>query len=160
LGLPFAAGQRILASDLNLATQQAAWTSYTPTWTSSATQPAIANGTIVGYYAKVGRLVTAKILVQTGSLSTYGTGFYSFSLPFAAATTSIPNGAFAHSGAISVQNNGGTFYAANAIILQSSPSVTNGILNANGNFLGATVPVTFTGANTQFQCTVTYESTL
>lgn len=138
---------------------QAPWTSYTPAWTSSGTAPAIGNGTIVGSYAKIGRIVIAKIMVETGSSTTYGTGFYSFSLPFTAATTGIPSGGFAHTGALSVQNNGGIFYTANAVVLQSTPTVVNGLLNANANFLGATVPVTFTGANTMFQCTITYEST-
>jgi len=138
---------------------QGAWTQYTPAWTSSGTAPAIGNGVRIGYYSKVGRIVTAKIFIQTGSTSTYGTGFYSFSLPFTAAVTGVSAGAFAHSGVISAQNNGGIFYTANAVVLQSTPTVVNGVLAANANFLGATTPVTFTGANTQFQTTITYEST-
>ncbi|MFI8294430.1 hypothetical protein ACIGCZ_00635 [Streptomyces nigra] len=63
----------------------AAWTSYTPTWTSSGTAPALGNGTILGRYMKIGRTVICHINMTTGSTSTYGTGNYSFSLPVQAA---------------------------------------------------------------------------
>jgi len=160
LGIPFAAGQRILASDLNLATQQAAWTSYTPAWTSNGTAPALGNGTIIGYYAKVGRLVTAKIEMNSGSTTTFGTGYYSWSLPFTAAVTSVPTNQFAHSGSIALSTSGSAvFYTSTAFISQGSPAVVNGLVNGSGNFLGATNPATFSGSGVQFCITITYEST-
>jgi hypothetical protein len=73
------AGELIRASDAI----QDAWTSYTPSWTSSGTAPALGNGTLTGEYQQVGDLVYVKIVWQAGSTTTYGTGTYRFSLPVA-----------------------------------------------------------------------------
>lgn len=61
--------------------------SYTPTWGSTGTAPAIGNGSIKGTYIKVGRLVQAWILHTNGSTTTYGTGALHWSLPFSQAST-------------------------------------------------------------------------
>lgn len=161
MSLPFTAGQRLLAADLNTATQQAAWTAYTPTWTSTGTAPVLGVGaTLVGYYAKVGRLVTAKVSLTTGGSTTYGTGNYEFSLPFTAATTGLAGGAFAHNGSWAIYNVGNvTFYSGTAVILQGIPAQIIGLVNASANYLGATNPTTLSGSGTQFTCTITYEST-
>lgn len=63
----------------------AAWTTYTPTWTSS-TAPSLGNGTLVGRYMKIGRTVFVVIHLTTGSTTTYGSGSYNWSLPFTAAS--------------------------------------------------------------------------
>ncbi|MFI9344918.1 hypothetical protein ACIG0D_27185 [Streptomyces sp. NPDC052773] len=63
----------------------AAWTSYTPTWTSS-TAPSLGNGTLVGRYMKIGRTVFVVIHLTTGSTTTYGSGSYNWSLPVTAAS--------------------------------------------------------------------------
>lgn len=63
-----------------------AWTSYTPTWTSSGTAPAIGNGSLTGDYMRAGALVIFRIVLTMGGTTTYGTGTYSLSLPVAAAT--------------------------------------------------------------------------
>jgi hypothetical protein len=160
LAVPFTAGQRVLASDLNTATQQAAWTSYTPTWTSTGTAPVLGNGTLVGYYAKVGRLVTVKISLSSGSSTTFGTGNYIFSLPLSAAVTGLATGALAHAGAWGLYNaSNATFYIATAAIQQGTPGQVIGLVNASANFLGATNPTTFSTAGCQLTCTITYEST-
>ena len=158
MGVPFLAGQRLTAADLNTATQQSAWTSYTPLWTSSGTAPALGNGTIVGYYAKAGRLVTAKIAMEGGSTTTFGTGSYSFSLPFTAAVTGIAANNFAHTGTWATANSGVAYYVIGAIITQSAPTVVQGIVSSTANFFGATAPASW-NAGSQFVCTVTYEST-
>jgi hypothetical protein len=80
VGVPFLAGQRVLASDLNTATQQGAWTVYTPTFSGT-----LNNGLIIGSYAKVGRMVTARAQVLWGSTTTLATSF-GVTLPFAAIT--------------------------------------------------------------------------
>ena len=64
-----------------------AWTSYTPTWTASGSNPSLGNGVLVGRYSKVGRVVTVHINLIPGSTTTYGSGNYSWALPFAAANT-------------------------------------------------------------------------
>ncbi|MGW1158421.1 hypothetical protein ACWD5Q_06510 [Streptomyces sp. NPDC002513] len=66
-----------------------AWTVYTPAWTASTTNPVIGNGTITGRYMKVGRTVYCHINVTAGSTTTFGSGNYSFSLPFAAANNNV-----------------------------------------------------------------------
>ncbi|MFF1297916.1 MULTISPECIES: hypothetical protein [unclassified Streptomyces] len=66
-----------------------AWTTYTPTWTSTGTAPVLNNGTLTGRYMKIGRNVLIEINLIAGSSTTFGTGNYSFSLPFQAATTGL-----------------------------------------------------------------------
>lgn len=63
----------------------AVWTSFTPTWTSNGTAPALGNGTLTGRSMKFGRTVVCHINLTTGSTTTYGTGDYSWSIPFTSA---------------------------------------------------------------------------
>ena len=58
-----------------------AWTTYTPAWTSSGTQPAVGNGTASGRYIVVGKFAVVEAGVRFGSTSTYGTGAYFLSVP-------------------------------------------------------------------------------
>lgn len=60
------------------------WSSYTPSWTGSVTNPVIGNGTLTGAYTQVGKLVTFRVVGTTGSSTTFGSGAYSISLPVAA----------------------------------------------------------------------------
>ena len=160
MSLPITAGQRVLAADLAALTQQAAWTSYTPVWTSSGTAPAKGNGTLVGYYAKVGRLVTVKIEFNSGSTTTFGTGFYTWTLPLPAAVNGVPTNQIAHCGSMAMSASGSTtFYTATSFISQGSPGNVNALINGSANFMGATNPATWSGTGVQFQITITYEST-
>jgi hypothetical protein len=70
-------------------------TDYTPTWTSTGTQPAIGNGTVVGSYFQVGCMVWFYLKITLGGTSTVGTGNYLFSLPVApgGANTQVGSGA-------------------------------------------------------------------
>ncbi|MGW7239743.1 hypothetical protein [Streptomyces sp. NPDC054804] len=58
-----------------------AWTSYTPTFGSSGTAPALGNGTLVGQYMKIGRTVVVSLVLTVGSTTTFGSGNLNFSLP-------------------------------------------------------------------------------
>lgn len=62
------------------------WTTYTPSWTSSGTTPAIGNGTLAGRYRRStgSDLVIAEVRVLWGTTTTNGTGVFFFSLPFTA----------------------------------------------------------------------------
>lgn len=62
-------------------------TSYTPTWTSSGTQPAIGDGTLSGAYTRIGKLVAFRFSMIAGASTTFGTGSWAFALP---ATISVP----------------------------------------------------------------------
>jgi hypothetical protein len=60
---------------------QAAWTTYTPNWTATTTNPTIGNGTLAGRYMQVGKTITFSIQITWGSTSTVGSGRWIFSLP-------------------------------------------------------------------------------
>lgn len=58
------------------------WLPYTPVWTSAGTQPTLGNGTLTGFYIKMGRTIHFRISLLMGSTTTFGTGDYTLSLPF------------------------------------------------------------------------------
>lgn len=78
-----AAGDDVKAADVNAL--EPIWTSYTPTWGGSVSNPSVGNGSITGSYAKVGKLVHVRIALVIGSTSTGGSGRWTFTLPFAPA---------------------------------------------------------------------------
>lgn len=132
----------------------AAWTAYTPTWTSSGTAPNIQNGTITGRYQKYGRTVLCEINMVAGSTTTYGSGNYNWSLPFTAANAGISVvgtaqllGVARWNGAIVISPNAGNCSA-------FLPVASN---DTRTNFMTATVPETL-AANAQVRLAFTYES--
>lgn len=80
-GAPLTAAQ--LNTDVrdNLKAIGDAWTDYVPAWTGTITNPVIGNGTIVGAYLEVGKLVFYSIVITIGSTTTVGSGTYILSLP-------------------------------------------------------------------------------
>jgi hypothetical protein len=60
------------------------WSSFTPTWGSDGTAPAIGNGTLTGAYQQIGTLIVARFRMILGSTSTVGTGNYNWLLPVSA----------------------------------------------------------------------------
>jgi hypothetical protein len=65
----------------------AAWETYTPTFTTTGTAPALGNGTLTGRYCRINKLVVAQIFFAYGSTTTSGTGSFLFSLPLTNTTT-------------------------------------------------------------------------
>jgi hypothetical protein len=61
-----------------------AWSSYSPTWTASVTNPVLNNGTIDGRYKQVGKTVHFYINILMGSTTTFGAGDWRVSLPITA----------------------------------------------------------------------------
>jgi hypothetical protein len=59
-----------------------AWTTYTPTWTASTTNPTIGNGTLEGRYIELGSAVFGEVRIVAGSTTNRGSGTYAISLPF------------------------------------------------------------------------------
>lgn len=57
------------------------WTSYTPSWTGSGSNPAIGNGTLVGRWKRKGDDIIGNIRIVMGSTTTYGTGTYIWTIP-------------------------------------------------------------------------------
>jgi hypothetical protein len=76
-----------------------AWTSWTPTWTTStgAHTPSWGNATVDCRYTKLGRLVIYSMNIAFGSTTNFGSGVvaadnWTFSLPVTAAATNYPIG--------------------------------------------------------------------
>jgi hypothetical protein len=59
-------------------------TAYSPTWEGSSSNPAIGNGTIEAKYIQIGKVVTVFLTVTMGTTTTYGSGFWTFTLPVTA----------------------------------------------------------------------------
>lgn len=59
----------------------AAWTSYTPAWTASTSNPSIGNGTLAGAYTTRGKIGFASIELVYNTTTNAGSGVYSFGLP-------------------------------------------------------------------------------
>lgn len=55
------------------------WANFTPTWSAVTTPPSIGNGSIVGRYKKIGRVVHITIRLTWGSSTSGGTGNWQFS---------------------------------------------------------------------------------
>lgn len=60
---------------------------FTPTWSSSGTQPVLSNGTLTGKYVRLGKLILFTISLTAGSSTTFGTGRFEFLLPVTAGFT-------------------------------------------------------------------------
>lgn len=60
--------------------------SYTPAWTGSTTNPVIGNGTLVGRYTRVNKLVWFTVHIIAGSTTTFGSGTYNVTLPVTMST--------------------------------------------------------------------------
>lgn len=91
----FAAGAVLTAAQLNaqvVGNMKAIgdpWTSFTPTWTASTTNPTVGNGSLQGFYMQAGKLVHFRIRVTFGSTSTVGSGTYFWTLPVSSVSTHI-----------------------------------------------------------------------
>ena len=80
--------EALKSSDLNaqvrdFVTAFGAGQSYT--WGAVTTNPAIGNGTIVGAYTQIQKLVYFRIAITAGSTTTFGSGAYTLTLPVAPA---------------------------------------------------------------------------
>lgn len=159
MAYPWSAHDILTASDLNAAigtgivsTGLGAWTSYTPTWSSTGTGPAIGNGSIAGAYIKIGRLVIFKILMVAGSTSTYGTGIYTWTMPDTADT------AFSNmwtGGCVIRDASPATFYFRHLVI---TGGTTFQAYSEAGTAVGPTSPMTWTTSD-RIQIQGVYEST-
>ncbi|MFI8962043.1 hypothetical protein ACIGO8_08000 [Streptomyces sp. NPDC053493] len=132
----------------------AAWTSYTPTWTASTTNPVLGNGSLTGVYMKVGRTCHVQVELSCGTTTTYGSGNWSLGLPF----TSTNSGGLR----IGVAQASGSIRAAGQVTVNTSASTFGLWFPATGsvsNLSAATATVPYTWASTNFlRCSFTYET--
>jgi hypothetical protein len=80
------ANNAIINTDLTVNTQNwsSEWSTYSPSWTASSSNPAIGNGTIVGRYKQTGKTVQVYARVAMGNTTTFGSGTWRISLPVTA----------------------------------------------------------------------------
>ena len=67
---------------------QAAWTvdgrASSVIWTAVTTNPVLGNGTLTSRYMRIGKTFDWQVLITMGSTTTFGTGSWQLTLPFAA----------------------------------------------------------------------------
>jgi hypothetical protein len=85
-------------------------------WTAVTTNPAIGNGTLEGYWKAAGRTMFVKTRMIAGSTTTFGNGFYNFSLPLS--STRVSSSVAMESAAGNILNSG-TRYALASFIRTS-----------------------------------------
>lgn len=127
--------------------------SYAPAWQGATTNPNIGNGTITGFYSRVGDIVTVSIRLLMGSTTTYGSGAWSFGLPF-----SIRSGVMAGFMAYLRDASASVNYHRIAIIAGPNAIVQafRGLADAtNSNAMNATTPFTWANGD-EIRITGTY----
>ena len=135
-----------------------AWTAYTATVTAATTNPTLGTGsTNAGYYAQIGKVVTARFKIQFGSSGVAaGSGAYFVALPVAAATAQVGitagNGYGYDSSTASLS--AFTAFCDNANRLAF---LFNTTLNGAYGVLGAASPWTW-AASDYFECAFSYEA--
>ncbi|MBC3989326.1 hypothetical protein H8N00_10625 [Streptomyces sp. AC563] len=131
-----------------------AWTTYTPTWTGTSSNPSVGNGNLIGRYLKVGRTVTVHVNLVPGSTSTYGAGNYNFTLPATAANSGCTYMGNAH--LLGGARWGGQWLVSpNAT--QAGPTFPAGTADTRVALMSPTAPETL-AAGAQLRMTVTYEA--
>lgn len=130
-------------------TAPGAWTTFATAWSSqSSPQPALGNGTLTMKYTKIGRLVIVKMTLQTGSITTYGTSAWQFTLPFTAADATNCVGAANISAAPNT-------YTGIAGLISTTQA---GFVFASNQYVSSTNPLTWASGQ-QLNATFSYEST-
>jgi hypothetical protein len=131
------------------------WTAYTPLWTGSTTNPVIGNGTLAGRYALIGKTVHFIVFTLTGSTTTYGSGYWIWTLPLA--VSAVPaSGRWGTHFTVGILNASGT---------GSAPAMTYGLtattvyaVSSVAGLVGPTIPITF-NAGCSLAIRGTYETT-
>lgn len=127
------------------------WTTYTPSWVGSVTNPVVGNGTLLGRYMKVNKIVFVDVYLLAGSTTTYGSGSYTFALPpFAAADI---NGQTGHA----MLYHAGGLETVGSILLPTTATFTARAisLGTGPGMITPTLPFTWAN-NDQFRATFFY----
>ncbi len=116
------------------------WTSYTPTWTASTSNPVIGNGSISGRYRRAlnSDLVQFQLRILMGGSTTYGTGIYRVTYPSSPAPSATALNFLAPTGYAYDSSSGGTY-----TIVGKSESTYMVIGSGNGNVATPTAPFTW-----------------
>lgn len=127
---------------------------YTPAWTSSGSAPSIGNGTLAGYYVKIGQMVWATVTLVFGNTSSAGTGVYSFTLPFTGMT--LTSGVRIVGDAIIYDDSATTPYIGAASFGSGATTFTIQT-HSNTTMVGAASPMAFTTLD-YIQITIVYRA--
>lgn len=79
----------VVAVETTLGTNAGAVKPYSPVITASVTDPTLGNGSLLGHYITIGKLVIAGIYWWFGTTTDKGSGTYYFSLPVTAASAQV-----------------------------------------------------------------------
>lgn len=151
------------AANVSSTLDSIAWQTYTPIWAASTANPSIGNGSIRGRYMRLGKMVHVQAWVGPGSTTTFGTGFYSISLPIAAKDGwfSGSGNPFGMGGGVALFNDtspgniaGGTAFLWD--VGSGTPDWRIRMLSDAGSTISNTVPWTWANGD-DFQVDVWYE---
>jgi len=143
-----AVNNTVLTVDSSTATglkYSADYTAYTPSWTASGTAPVLGNGSLTGRYLLVGKICYVQMFFAAGSTTTFGSGEWRFSLPFASNALDASASGFPLSGYL--EDAGVAGYQGLAA-RKSGGAQSFAIFYNSANFTGPTTP--FTWANGDF----------
>jgi len=87
------------------------WQAYTVSWIASTTNPSIGNGTLVGRYTQIGKTIMGNIFIKMGSTTTFGSGYWRFSLPKISASSNMQ-----YMGHFAILDSGTCFYVGAILI--------------------------------------------
>lgn len=124
------------------------WQTFATVWTGSVTNPSLGNGTLSMKYMKIGKGLFVRIHLFTGSTTTYGSGYWNFSMPYSTAVNNVPLGS-------AVADIGGTYSYGTSFVVGS---LANAIFGSAGNLAGATSPGTWV-ANSVLDMSFFFETT-
>lgn len=129
------------------------WQAYTPAWTTGGVAPVLGNGTLQGFWKRIGKTCHIRIRFLAGGTTTFGTGAWFFSLPF----TSVNVGQAEWYG--TSKHNNGASTKLNAVVPVVVANVaTVALLNAaDGSAVTNTSPAAWAAADA-FQINFTFET--
>jgi hypothetical protein len=128
-------------------------TTYTPAWTGSGSNPAIVNGVLTGTWSRNGDIVKVIVYIACGSSTTYGSGTYSISLPFAA-TSSLYYG---FGSAVLSDYTGGTYAFTSCAVMLATTTTMRLYPTGAAVAWAATTPFTF-GSGDSMRAEITYKA--
>jgi hypothetical protein len=105
---------------------------FLPAWTTTGTSPSIGNGSLFGGYSLSDGLCHATVNLVGGTTTTWGTGQYSFSLPFTPKANAV--------GSFYIFDSGTAYYAG-SVLAQSGTDQIVCYVNGAGGGVGAANPM-------------------
>lgn len=146
-----ASGWQVFGAGLPTASDRVFFSAnYTPSWTTSGSAPSLGDGTLNGRYTLSGRICTAQIELVAGSATTFGTGQFQFSLPFAASSSSL------RTNGIGRLSDAGAGFHIGMVEVNPTSSVAVIYSNNTANLVQSNSPFTWASGDT-LRFTVTYE---